>query len=330
MKWVLSEPCEADVVRVKIGNFYHYGIYVSDAEIIQFGLPSTDLRRDVSKVEVCISNIDEFLCGNFIEVGEPDKKEKKKMYSPKEIVQKARERIGEKGYHILYNNCEHFVWQCVFGKKVCSQVDAVREMWKKYPFVNVYIEKFPFKTKNDCIYPQKRLEEIENCKNQDIRSEKYYDWKLLEYGIKQSLGLDIKTVDFRKKYGKWICDDFEFSLSHSGEVVAVVVARNPVGVDIEEKNTERFSRFSLSKILSQEEQSSCACEADNLNKIWTVKEALFKKGENKNFSPEKISTLQEKYQTKSISVDGQVYYLTVATNDLPFIKYHLGEGVTLS
>ena len=329
MKWALNEPAVGDIVRVKIGNFYHYGIYVDEDEIIQFGLPPTDLRRDASKVEVCVSDVSEFLCGNFIEVGVPDKKEKKKMRPKKEIVCTARERIGEKGYHILYNNCEHFVWQCAFGEKVCSQVDEVREMWKKFPFVNVYVEKFPFETKNKDILPKERLAEIENCSNENVKNEKFYDWKLLEHGIKHSLGLNIKDVAFHKSGTKWICDDFEFSLSHSGDVVAVVVARNPVGVDVEEVNAQRFARFPKDRIFTPEENESLNLDADGLNRIWTAKEAIFKKGQKKNFNPAKVCSLQEKYVTKTICVADKKYYLTVATNDLSFIKFHMGDEVKI-
>ena len=37
MKWELSEPCAGDMIRAKVGPLYHYGIYVSDSEVIQFG-----------------------------------------------------------------------------------------------------------------------------------------------------------------------------------------------------------------------------------------------------------------------------------------------------
>ena len=38
MKWLLTEPRYGDMVRVKSGTVYHYGVYVSDDEVIQFGL----------------------------------------------------------------------------------------------------------------------------------------------------------------------------------------------------------------------------------------------------------------------------------------------------
>lgn len=131
MKWLLSEPRYGDMIRVKSGAVYHYGIYVSDAEVIQFGLaPAARPTLKDSEVEVLATDIDTFLGGQFLEVAEFDRKEKKANRAPDEVVSTARARLGERGYHILYNNCEHFANECVSGKHYSEQVDGVREMFK--------------------------------------------------------------------------------------------------------------------------------------------------------------------------------------------------------
>ena len=38
--------------------------------------------------------------------------------------------MGEGGYHILYNNCEHFANECVTGKHYSEQVEGVRELFR--------------------------------------------------------------------------------------------------------------------------------------------------------------------------------------------------------
>lgn len=329
MKWEFNEPVLGDIVRIKLGNIYHFGIFVSDDEIIQFGLPPRDLNRDSSKVEVCTTNLDVFLCGGFLEVGVPDKKEKKKMLPKDQIVEIAKSRIGEKGYHILYNNCEHFVFQCAFNEKVSKQVEQVREMFRQFPFVNIFIKKFPFKTNNDCIFPKERQEEIEKCGSEKVRQEKFYSWKLLEMGIFQSLGLDIKDVKFSRENNKWTCDKMCFSISHSQNLVAVAVARNEVGIDIEEINLERFKKFPAEKILTEEERKQKDSIPLELNLLWTAKEAIFKKGENKNFIPYKINTLDEKFITKTLKVDDLEFALSIATNDNLYIKFYLDEDIIL-
>ena len=101
-KWSLRNPIEGDIIRVSIGNnMHHYGIYVSDSCIIQYGKAS-DIFQDSSE--------------EYIEVREYSLIEKLKKNSKEKIIEKAKSRIGEKKYNILNNNCEHFVNECVFNK----------------------------------------------------------------------------------------------------------------------------------------------------------------------------------------------------------------------
>ena len=132
MKWSYIEPSKGDMVRVAVGSIYHFGIYVSDDEVIQFGLPPSRRSRLMdSEVEVLASGIDEFLDGGFLEVCEFDRKERKNNRTPDEIVSYARSKIGMRGYHIIHNNCEHFANECVSGSKVCSQTDSLRTMFNR-------------------------------------------------------------------------------------------------------------------------------------------------------------------------------------------------------
>lgn len=38
-----------------------------------------------------------------------------KIYSPQETVARARSKIGTKGYHLMFSNCEHFAIWCKTG-----------------------------------------------------------------------------------------------------------------------------------------------------------------------------------------------------------------------
>lgn len=131
MKWILGEPHIGDMIRVRSGSIYHYGVYVSDSEVIQFGLaPAARPTLRDTDIEVLSTDIDTFLSGQFLEVAEFDRKEKKANKTPEEAVSIARARMGERGYHILYNNCEHFAYECVTGKKYSEQVDSVRDLFR--------------------------------------------------------------------------------------------------------------------------------------------------------------------------------------------------------
>lgn len=128
--WELIEPYPGAIIRVPIEQFYHYAIYIGNDEVVQFGYP-TDFKNDPSEVRVMRSPIEDFLNDKFLEVRVYNKQEKKTKRKDKEIIKLALSRVGEGNYNILYNNCEHFVNDVVFGKKESTQVDIIREEMKK-------------------------------------------------------------------------------------------------------------------------------------------------------------------------------------------------------
>lgn len=126
MEWTENAPVCGDIIRTKVSFYHHYGIFVSEDRIIQFGLPD-DPQRPSEQVKVLTTDIDTFLQGGELEVA----KRTTRMRSPKQIVAAAEARIGEGGYDILHNNCEHFVNECAFGEHSSSFVQGVRDMLRK-------------------------------------------------------------------------------------------------------------------------------------------------------------------------------------------------------
>ena len=332
MKWEMREAKCGDIVRVSLGSFFHFGIFVSDEEIIQFGLPPTPGRR-AEDVEVLSAPVDQFLAGGFLEVGVPEGKEKRRRKSPKEVVSAAKSRLGERGYDIIYNNCEHFANECYFGEKFCSMTDQLRAQFRAIPVVHVYVSKFPFEVERKEIVPLERAKEIESCSNENVRLAKYYVWKLLESALMRTFGLKIQNVQFTKnEYGRWECKDCCFSLSHSENLVAVALSRKSVGVDIERKDETRFDEKMAQKILTEREekeleQTSAQSRGAALNVLWTKKEALFKCTGNGGFAPQKIETAGALFSTREIAFGEERYILTVASEDAPRAQFRMGEGL---
>lgn len=128
--WTEKTPVFGDIVRTKVQFYYHYGIFVSEDEVIQFGLPD-DPMRPASQVRVLSTDVHTFLQGGDLEVMAPDRATRKQMRSPEQIVTIARQRLGEDGYDILHNNCEHFVNDCAFGQHHSSFVQDVRDKLRK-------------------------------------------------------------------------------------------------------------------------------------------------------------------------------------------------------
>ena len=129
-KWEMKEPYFGAHIRVQVQSIYHHGIYIGNDEVIQFGLP-IDMLRPKEEVKVLKSSVEEFLQGGFLEVRIFDRKERKIKNDDQKIVEIAISKLGEDGYDIVHNNCEHFANFCVFNKKESQQVDNIREEIRK-------------------------------------------------------------------------------------------------------------------------------------------------------------------------------------------------------
>lgn len=332
MKWTLKAAGYGDMVRVKIGQLYHYGIFVSENEVIQFGPPpvSRSLLKD-SELQVCVTDVYGFLCGGFMEVAEAERKERIKRRSAEQTVEAARARVGERGYHILYNNCEHFAYECALGEKYSSQTEALRTAWRSLPVLDVYVAQVPERCDFEAVLPVARREEIAGCPNEAVKRRKYAVWKLLEYGLKRTFGYEIDKLELtRSASGKWQCNACEFSLSHSGNVVAVALSRKPVGVDIEGVYAVRTEL--AKKVLAEEEFAAYSALTENreeyLSRKWTEKESLFKRSGGKAFQPSKIAVGGQNLKTETIVIADEKYFLTVASDDVA--KFKLFQSVNLS
>lgn len=125
----MVEPKPGDHIRVKCHQIYHHGIYIGNDEVIAFG-HTFSLLEDHNSIEVIKTTMNDFLQGGFVEVRIYQKKELKKIRKPDEIIAIAKSKIGERGYNILHNNCEHFANYCVFGEKISMQTDLIHQQIK--------------------------------------------------------------------------------------------------------------------------------------------------------------------------------------------------------
>ena len=195
---------------------------------------------------------------------------------------------------------------------------------KKSDSVHVYVAHIPFKVDNKKITPA-RAEEIESCADERVRQQKFYVWKLLERALSQ-LGLSIEKLDIRRTdSGKWECPECFFSLSHSGNFVAVAVSGEPVGVDIEKFDEPRFNRSLAEKILTAREKGDIS--PNDLIALWTKKEAVFKLSGGKAFIPKNIETADFPTVTKTIDSDDGSYFITVASKNAKPIFYDIKPSV---
>lgn len=153
---------KGDILAIKrIGGVYsHFAVYIGRGKVIHYAAEGGDFGKEAS---IHKADFSEFL-GNDMnfeilsfpdEYGEPDKRlielsgttagllpviDVKKIselmriikrskdyhvYSPEETVERAKSRLGENKYSLVFNNCEHFAIWCKTGIHESRQVDEV-------------------------------------------------------------------------------------------------------------------------------------------------------------------------------------------------------------
>ncbi len=145
-----------------------------------------------------------------------------------------------------------------------------------------------------------RRDYIASCTSKALKIVRTYDWFVLSYAAKRSLGIEIDALDFTVKHGKWYANGFEFSLSHTDGALAVAVSNSPCGVDIENEN--RFDAYAdldglIDRAFDRRERETIGRDTDGLTVAWTAKEAIFKSRGDKAFVPQKICSLDADIKT---------------------------------
>lgn len=144
-------PENGDVICVNRGLYSHYGVFIKDGErVIHYtgaNGPSdfngivretslTEFLNGAGKFSVCKfpEHPQKFLTtekGGLFELWQAIKNFRLKdyhLYSGSETVQRARSKLGEGGYNLALNNCEHFAVWCKTGVKNSSQVNNILDV----------------------------------------------------------------------------------------------------------------------------------------------------------------------------------------------------------
>ena len=178
--------------------------------------------------------------------------------------------------------------------------------------IKVFVKKIPELIEGK-IHCKSRQIEIDSCTNQKVKLQKFYAWSLLEFGAKE-LGFEPKLINFSKnKNGKWSCNQFYFSISHSNNIVAVAISDKPIGIDIQ-KDCDLKNDFFADKILTPNELYDYntlreELKHDYLLEKWTQKESIYKMLDT-TLPISKIETSSYPIATKKLILDNNNFYFS--------------------
>lgn len=98
-------------------GFTHHGIYVGDGAVVHYaGFCKVSESGPVEE-----TTLEAFHEGWAMW----ERLHAEPRFTPERIVARARSRLGEKGYCLAANNCEHFAHWCIMGEHASAQVDQV-------------------------------------------------------------------------------------------------------------------------------------------------------------------------------------------------------------
>ena len=177
---------------------------------------------------------------------------------------------------------------------------------------------------------QDRQAEIAKCRSQQTKLEKYTSWQLLDYAIQATFGMSIDNLDIHKNHnGKWVCDGFFFSISHSHGLCAVAIDNAPIGLDMQKYIPQKFNRKLLKRIATEQELKNFVgdvcdfpewgmflpyCDGNKILSLWCKKEALFKKLDLPAFVTRNLDTTIAKFVETSFTHDNAHYHIAIATS----------------
>jgi hypothetical protein len=149
------------------GLYKHYGIDCGDGTVIHYRKPSEIIEQ---------TSIATFSKGNPVYIAPSIEGF---CFVPNVVVERAKSRLGENRYNLLFNNCEHFVNWCKTG---ISDSKQVRDF---IPAIN----KFDLSRLNDSIF--NALKDTDTNNAQNLLNEALIDiksvWDTIQPQYKQTL-----------------------------------------------------------------------------------------------------------------------------------------------
>ena len=116
-------------------GYTHHGLYLGNQQVIHYSGKSVHDQGSIQQV-----SLEEFCDGKACRVRDYPFR----VYGRKESVERAKQRLGEANYSILFNNCEQFVAWCIMGFGYSEQLlNNTAIAIKAAPIIKQTIDTFP-------------------------------------------------------------------------------------------------------------------------------------------------------------------------------------------
>jgi len=100
--------------------YQHYGIYTGNGRVIHYSDKNRDFGADIKVRE---TSLKKFAKNGKFKIAIPaETGNGYEQFTPEETINRAKSRLGEKHYDLIFNNCEHFTSWCKTGDSKSSQV----------------------------------------------------------------------------------------------------------------------------------------------------------------------------------------------------------------
>lgn len=96
-------------------RYVHHGIYAGSGRVVHYA----GLCHSLRPLPVEEVSLEAFTCGQTL----AQLPRQSARFHAREIVLRARSRLGEDSYDLLNNNCEHFCHWCIAGQPRSEQVE---------------------------------------------------------------------------------------------------------------------------------------------------------------------------------------------------------------
>lgn len=121
-QWKATEPFYGDHIKVNRFGYTYHGIYISKKEVIHFASRDHDGLHNWKKNQIISTSFEEFSRERKVWVRQYTMFEARRLNGNQEIVTTAQQFLGQDGYYLFLNNCEHFCRFCTFQITYSRQV----------------------------------------------------------------------------------------------------------------------------------------------------------------------------------------------------------------